>query len=97
MAFYQCLQLIKLDLILLLKIGIAALRHAGFLHSAPLLVTMVLFMVITIISNTSRLFIDVTHNSLVLPWMVKYQFIFAYSENTKRSIGEEDRYEISFG
>jgi len=66
--------------------GARALNEAGALYASPLLLTMVLFMVISIISNTSRIFMHRDHNSNLQPWMVKSQFIFAYGENKLKKV-----------
>jgi hypothetical protein len=81
MEINHCIKLAKLDCRLLLNMGAMALKTAGVLYSFPLLLTMILFMIIAVISNASRLFIDRDHNSNLQPWMVKYQFIFAYRQN----------------
>ena len=80
MGVNPVIRLIKLDFSLLLNMGANALKHAGALYASPLLITMVIFMAVSLISNCTRLFMHRDHNSNLRPWMVKYQFIFAYSE-----------------
>lgn len=83
MGVKPLIRLAKLDIRLLLNMGSWALRTFGVIYSLPLLLTMVLFVIIATISNVSRIFILRDHNSNLKPWMVKYQFIFAYSKKSE--------------
>jgi len=80
MGVKPLIRLAKLDLQLLLNMGAMALKTAGALYALPLLITMVIFMTVSLISNITRLFLNRSHNSNLSPWMVKYQFIIAYRQ-----------------
>lgn len=71
------IKLIKLDLRLLLNMGARAFKVAGALYSFPVILTMILFMII----STTLNIICPSHNSRLAPWMVRYQFIIAYRTN----------------
>jgi hypothetical protein len=85
MVIYPWLRLLRLDLSLLLNMGIGAFNRAGALMSLPLIATMFIFMVIVIISDLSLIFRPGPPKSSLKPWMVKRQFYFAYGKKVLTS------------
>jgi len=79
------LRLFALDLALLRNVGMKAVRTAGFPRSIPLILTGIIILLFVIISTVFRIVRPprtIKKLGSVQPWMIKYQFIFAYRKKT---------------
>jgi hypothetical protein len=79
-------RLLDLDISLLLNIRAKAVREAGALLSLPLQITVMIFIIISVIKFKCFPKSYQKPNQTLKPWMVKYQFSLAYGKRWKKVV-----------
>lgn len=74
MAIYPWFRLLRLDISLLINIGVKAISDAGVLLSFPLIITGIVFAMLSVISFFINVFMQpIGFTGGIKPWMVRRQ------------------------
>lgn len=77
---YPWIRLAILDVTILINLGARAFKTAGALRALPIILTALIFIMISVPSDLSQIIYPRKGSISCQPWMVKYQFIFAYKQ-----------------
>jgi hypothetical protein len=77
---YPWIRLAILDVTILINLGTRAFKTAGVLRALPIILTALIFIMISVPSNLSRIVYPRKASISIQSWMVKYQFIIAYKQ-----------------
>jgi hypothetical protein len=75
---YPWIRLAILDVKILINLGTRAFKTAGVLRALPIMLTALLFIMISVPSDLSHYIYPRKNSISIQSWMVKYQFILAY-------------------